>query len=165
MASTRFLTRAAASILPNGSATSGPICANHRNARAATSGVTGPARLRFQRIETASGELSILSAGAGDAVVLIHGLGATKGSFLPTVAALAGSFRLIALDLPGFGASDKPDSDYTLDQFVMWLDAFMAAKDSEVAKALGPGKVVNAMKDKAAGEAASVARHFIQLSG
>jgi pimeloyl-ACP methyl ester carboxylesterase len=75
---------------------------------AATSAVTGPARLRFQRIETASGELSILAAGAGDAVVLIHGLGATKGSFLPTVAALAGSFRLIALDLPGFGDSVKP---------------------------------------------------------
>lgn len=75
---------------------------------AATSGVSGPARLRFQRIDTAAGALSILTAGVGDAVVLIHGLGATKGSFLPTVAALAGRFRLIALDLPGFGDSVKP---------------------------------------------------------
>lgn len=75
---------------------------------AATSGVTGPARLRFQRIRTAAGELSILTAGAGEPVVLLHGLGATKGSFLPTVAALADSFRLIALDLPGFGDSVKP---------------------------------------------------------
>jgi octopine/nopaline transport system substrate-binding protein len=32
--------------------------------------------------------------------------------------------------------------------------AFMAAKDSDVAKALGPGKVVNAVKDPAAAEAA-----------
>ena len=32
--------------------------------------------------------------------------------------------------------------------------AFMATKDSPVAKALGPGKVVNAGKDKAAGDAA-----------
>jgi len=32
--------------------------------------------------------------------------------------------------------------------------AFMAAKDSPVAKALGPGKVVNISKDKAAGDAA-----------
>jgi pimeloyl-ACP methyl ester carboxylesterase len=75
---------------------------------AATSGATGPERLRFQRVETASGQLSILSAGAGEPVVLIHGLGATKGSFLPTVAALASSFRAIALDLPGFGDSVKP---------------------------------------------------------
>ncbi|HVO24178.1 MAG TPA: alpha/beta fold hydrolase [Candidatus Margulisiibacteriota bacterium] len=75
---------------------------------AATSGATGPQRLRFQHVETASGTLSILSAGTGEPVVMIHGLGATKGSFLPTVAALAGSFRTIALDLPGFGDSVKP---------------------------------------------------------
>ena len=75
---------------------------------AATSGATGPQRLRFQHIETSSGTLSILSAGVGEPVVMIHGLGATKGSFLPTVAALAGSFRTIALDLPGFGDSVKP---------------------------------------------------------
>ena len=75
---------------------------------AATSGATGPERLRFRHVETASGQLSILSAGVGAPVILIHGLGATKGSFLPTVAALAGSFRTIALDLPGFGDSVKP---------------------------------------------------------
>lgn len=75
---------------------------------AATSGATGAERLRFQHVGTASGALSILSAGAGEPIILIHGLGATKGSFLPTVAALADSFRMIALDLPGFGDSVKP---------------------------------------------------------
>lgn len=75
---------------------------------AATSGVTGPGRLRFARARTPMGKLSYLEAGVGDPVVLIHGLGATKASFLPTVAALAGSHRVIALDLPGFGDSVKP---------------------------------------------------------
>jgi pimeloyl-ACP methyl ester carboxylesterase len=75
---------------------------------AATSGLASPARLRFQRVDTASGTLSFLSAGAGEPVLLLHGLGATKGSFLPTVAALSGSFRTIAVDLPGFGDSFKP---------------------------------------------------------
>jgi len=75
---------------------------------AATSGDVGPGRLRFERVRTASGELSILTAGTGEPVLLVHGLGATKGSFLSTVAALAGAFRTIALDLPGFGDSCKP---------------------------------------------------------
>ena len=75
---------------------------------AATSGATGPQRLRFRQIDTASGELSVVSAGVGDPVVLIHGLGATKGSFLPTVVALAEHFHAIAMDLPGFGDSFKP---------------------------------------------------------
>lgn len=75
---------------------------------AATSGDTGPARLRFQRIWAASGDWSILTAGVGEPIVLLHGLGATKGSFLPTVADLADSFRIVAVDLPGFGDSYKP---------------------------------------------------------
>jgi pimeloyl-ACP methyl ester carboxylesterase len=41
-------------------------------------------------------------------VICIHGLGATKGSFLPTVAALADRFTVVSLDLPGFGDSAKP---------------------------------------------------------
>jgi len=46
--------------------------------------------------------------GTGDPVLLIHGLGATKASFLPTLGALARTTRPIALDLPGFGDSTKP---------------------------------------------------------
>jgi pimeloyl-ACP methyl ester carboxylesterase len=75
---------------------------------AATSGVTEERRLRFDRVSSRAGNLSVLSAGEGDPVVCIHGLGATKASFLPTVNALADSYRVIALDLPGFGESDKP---------------------------------------------------------
>lgn len=75
---------------------------------AATRGMRGPERLRFEHVETLRGRISLLTAGAGEPVILIHGLGATKGSFLPTVAALAPSFRTIALDLPGFGDSYKP---------------------------------------------------------
>src|SRR5919198_14098 len=75
---------------------------------AATSGMTEPGRLEFHRARTRQGDISYLQAGRGKPVVLIHGLGGTKASFLPTVAALADRFRLVALDLPGFGDSDKP---------------------------------------------------------
>jgi pimeloyl-ACP methyl ester carboxylesterase len=75
---------------------------------AATSGLEDEGRLRFDRVPSRAGELSIVSAGSGDPVVCVHGLGGTKASFLPTVNALADSYRVIALDLPGFGESDKP---------------------------------------------------------
>jgi pimeloyl-ACP methyl ester carboxylesterase len=75
---------------------------------AATSRLTGPGRLRFRMVETPRGRLSTLEAGTGPAVIALHGLGATKGSFLPTVAALSAQFRMIAVDLPGFGDSSKP---------------------------------------------------------
>ena len=75
---------------------------------AATSGVSEPGRLRFRTVVTRRARLSTLEAGIGPAVVAFHGLGGTKGSFLLTVAALAERFRVIAVDLPGFGDSDKP---------------------------------------------------------
>jgi pimeloyl-ACP methyl ester carboxylesterase len=75
---------------------------------AATSGLSGPGRLVLKHVRTRVGYLSTMQAGEGEAVVLIHGLGATKASLLPTLRALAPSFRVIALDLPGFGDSVKP---------------------------------------------------------
>lgn len=75
---------------------------------AATSGDRQPGRLMLARVQAASGRMSIMTAGTGEPVLLIHGLGATKGSFLPSIAALAPGFRPIALDLPGFGDSYKP---------------------------------------------------------
>jgi pimeloyl-ACP methyl ester carboxylesterase len=79
------------------------------NFLAATNGSRDPGRLRFETVETRRGRLSILSAGTGRPIVMLHGLGGTKASFLPTVAALAPQGRrVIAVDLPGFGDSAKP---------------------------------------------------------
>lgn len=75
---------------------------------AATAGAAPGEGLRFRRVDTKAGALSVTEAGSGPPVLLIHGLGATKVSFLPTVAALAGAHRAIAVDLPGFGDSAKP---------------------------------------------------------
>jgi pimeloyl-ACP methyl ester carboxylesterase len=75
---------------------------------AATSGRRNPGRFRFMRVRTASGSYAALEAGTGPPVLMLHGLGATKAEFLPTVAALAPKYRTIAVDLLGFGDSDKP---------------------------------------------------------
>lgn len=75
---------------------------------AATSGAAQPGRLRFRQVETRRNTISIMEAGQGPPVLAIHGLGGTKGSFLPTIAALAPDLRIIAMDQPGFGDSDKP---------------------------------------------------------
>jgi pimeloyl-ACP methyl ester carboxylesterase len=77
---------------------------------AATNGSEEPGRLEFDLVRTRGfGSISVLSAGTGpETIVCLHGLGGTKASFLPTVSALADSYRVVAIDLPGFGESDKP---------------------------------------------------------
>jgi pimeloyl-ACP methyl ester carboxylesterase len=94
---------------------------------AATSGIVDPARLHFASVETRVGKLSTVAAGGGSPVLCLHGLGATKASFLPTIAALAGDWRVVAVDLPGFGESDKPlraayDAPYFAGAVVALLD-------------------------------------------
>ncbi|MGH2807684.1 MAG: alpha/beta fold hydrolase, partial [Actinomycetota bacterium] len=68
--------------------------------------------IRDLRIPGAS--ISALIAGPEGAppVVLLHGLGATKASWLTVVPALASHHRVVAIDLPGFGASSKPLGSY-----------------------------------------------------
>jgi pimeloyl-ACP methyl ester carboxylesterase len=109
---------------------------------AATSQVTGPGRLRFATVRTRRVRLSTIEAGAGPAVIAVHGLGATKGSFLPTVAALGSQFRMIAIDLPGFGDSDKPigaryDARYFADVIVDLLDALELDRAHLIGNSLG----------------------------
>jgi pimeloyl-ACP methyl ester carboxylesterase len=98
--------------------------------------------LRFREIETALGPMSITEAGSGFPVVMIHGLGATKVSFLPTVAALAGTHRSIAVDLPGFGDSVKPiraryDARFFARSIVELLDALGLERVNLIGNSMG----------------------------
>lgn len=75
----------------------------HGNAR-------DPRAPRVRRVLAEGVRTFYLEAGPADGppVVLLHGLGATSASFLPTLHDFAADHRVIAIDLPGFGESDKP---------------------------------------------------------
>ncbi len=75
---------------------------------AATTGSQEEGRLEFGRVKTSFGNIAKVSAGEGEPVLCLPGLGGTKASFMSTVAALADTHRVIAIDLPGFGDSVKP---------------------------------------------------------
>jgi pimeloyl-ACP methyl ester carboxylesterase len=109
---------------------------------AATSGVSDETGLRFATIRTSKARISTLEAGRGPAVVALHGLGGTKGSFLPTVAALADRYRVIAPDLPGFGDSDKPlgasyDARYFAEAVIELLDELDIDRADLIGNSLG----------------------------
>jgi pimeloyl-ACP methyl ester carboxylesterase len=105
---------------------------------AATNSSDEPDRLRFRTVDTECGRVSTFESGSGEPVVLIHGLGATKAEFLPTVPALAPGFRTIAIDLPGFGDSDKPfPAAYDPRMFARWVRALLDALELDRVHLLG----------------------------
>jgi pimeloyl-ACP methyl ester carboxylesterase len=100
-----------------------------------------PARpVHFPRARTVRAldlETFYLEAGEGPPIVLLHGLGATAASMLPTLAELARDHRVLAPDLPGFGDSAKPVRDYDAGFFASWLLAFLDAVGVERAVLVG----------------------------
>lgn len=108
----------------------------------AATAAPGTGSLRFRRVETARGRISICEVGSGPPVLLIHGLGASKVSFLPTLTALAPSHHAIAVDLPGFGDSGKPilaayDAPFFAAAMTALLDALGLERADVVGNSMG----------------------------
>ena len=76
-----------------------------------------------------------VTAGKGShTLVFVHGWACHLGFWREQVAALADHARLIFIDLPGHGHSDKPEANYTLDFFAEAVLAVMS--DAKVDKAV-----------------------------
>jgi pimeloyl-ACP methyl ester carboxylesterase len=79
----------------------------------------GGLRYTLDNVSLGGIELSTMIAGdpANPPLVLIHGLGSSKASWLPVIPNLARGHRVYAVDLPGFGASSKPRGRYNAPWF------------------------------------------------
>ena len=77
---------------------------------------------------TASGhQIAYYEAGKGATVILIHGLGADARHWSNNIGPLSEAHRVIAIDLLGYGHSDKPIMRYTVANFAASLQSFMKA--------------------------------------
>ncbi len=77
------------------------------------------------------------SGGSGPPVVLIHGLSSYTGFWEHQVPHLARTHRVLALDLPGFGASDRPDAPYTPPWYAEVVHRWMGAMGVDHAVIVG----------------------------
>ena len=59
------------------------------------------------------------------AIVFVHGFGCDVKAWDCQVEELCGDYRLVFVDLPGYGKSDKPHIDYTLDYFAQSVEKVM----------------------------------------
>jgi pimeloyl-ACP methyl ester carboxylesterase len=82
-------------------------------------------------------------AGAGEVLLLVHGLGGSSSSWAEVIPKLSDKYRVIAPDLLGHGRSDKPSGDYSPAVFARLLcdllDALGIDKATVVGHSLGGG--------------------------
>jgi pimeloyl-ACP methyl ester carboxylesterase len=75
--------------------------------------------------------------GSGPVVVLLHGLGSRKDDWLPVLEPMAQKYRLLVPDQIGFGRSDKPLLDYSVQTWVDFLNEFLQQLKVEKASLVG----------------------------
>jgi pimeloyl-ACP methyl ester carboxylesterase len=75
--------------------------------------------------------------GSGPVVVLLHGLGSRKDDWLPVLEPMAQKYRLLVPDQIGFGKSDKPLLDYSVQTYVDFLNEFLRQLKVEKASLVG----------------------------
>ncbi len=80
-------------------------------------------------VQLAAGRIHYFVMGEGRPLLLVHGLGATADAWFPYLrAGAAQGFKVYALDMLGFGESEKPDVDYTIARQVDVLRQFLDAE-------------------------------------
>ena len=81
--------------------------------------------------------LNYVEKGAGDALILLHGNGESLDYFAGQMDDFAKSWRVIALDTRGHGASPRGSAPFTIRQFAEDLRGFMDEKGIDSAHILG----------------------------
>ena len=106
----------------------------------------GPARSEWldidwkplqHRIRIDDREVNYVEMGEGPALVFVHGLGASWQSWLENLPEFARDHRVIAMDLPGFGYSEMPPEQISIERYAHWTCALLDALGIESAALVG----------------------------
>jgi pimeloyl-ACP methyl ester carboxylesterase len=93
--------------------------------------------VKEQKIEVEGLPTRYLTAGEGPPLLLLHGVGDNAFDWQWVMPALAHTYQVYALDLPGSGGSAKPLPDYSPAFFARFATAFLDALGVERAAVVG----------------------------
>ena len=80
----------------------------------------------YQRwVTVARRRIDVIDLGSGPPIVFIHGLSGSWQNWLEQLPAFARDHRVIAFDLPGFGASEMPVDTITIPGYGRTVDALL----------------------------------------
>lgn len=82
-------------------------------------------------------EVRVLDAGRGRPVVILHGWGGRIESMTPVLTCLSVSFRVIAVDLPGFGDSPVPGEAWGTPDYAAFVRDLLVALGVDKAHFVG----------------------------
>ncbi len=81
--------------------------------------------------------INYICVGKGENILVLHGWGANIDTIMPIVNLLKDHFKVYALDLPGFGKSDKPEFPFNSQDYSRIVKKFMDLMEIKKATLIG----------------------------
>jgi pimeloyl-ACP methyl ester carboxylesterase len=81
--------------------------------------------------------INVVTSGEGRPLLLLHGWGGDASTWSGSLSALSAARRVVAIDLPGFGASDAPNGDWSVGDFAALTSHVMDALAMPTADVVG----------------------------
>jgi pimeloyl-ACP methyl ester carboxylesterase len=100
-------------------------------------GQTAPGQPADKTVLVFGQMIHYFDTGSGPVVVLLHGLGSRKEDWMPVVEPLAQKYRVLIPDQIGFGRSDKPLLDFSIQTYVDFLNEYLRQLRVERASLVG----------------------------
>src|SRR3954463_16509639 len=89
------------------------------------------------RLEIDGRTVNYCELGEGPAILFIHGLGASWQSWLEQMPEFSRDHRVVAMDLPGFGFSEMPDEDISIEYYASWTASLLDRLEIDSAAVVG----------------------------
>jgi proline-specific peptidase len=112
----------------------GLLCLTHS---AFGQGAAGYLSIPSKRISLSGVNVHFVEAGKGPPLLFLHGLGGSWKDWSANLPAFAATYQVMAIDFPGFGDSDKPETKYSIDWFTHIVETFIRERKLKQVNVVG----------------------------
>jgi pimeloyl-ACP methyl ester carboxylesterase len=82
-----------------------------------------------KKVKISGVNVHFVEAGKGAPILFLHGLGGSCRDWSANLPAFASSYRVMAMDFPGFGESDKPEVRYSIEWLTDVVEKFLQEQE------------------------------------
>ena len=84
-----------------------------------------------KKSEISGFNVHFMEAGKGPPILFLHGLGGSWRDWSANLPAFAAKYRVMAMDFPGFGESDKPEVRYSIEWLTDVVERFLQQQECD----------------------------------
>jgi pimeloyl-ACP methyl ester carboxylesterase len=100
-------------------------------------GTPGTLSISSSKVKISGANVHFVKAGKGSPILFLHGLGGSWRDWSANLPAFAADYRVMAMDFPGFGESDKPEVRYSIEWLTDVVEKFLQEQEIDQVTLVG----------------------------